>query len=178
VGSVVNGETDSSGTTDIATTATAIPWGALTAGSDYLAAQTLTVTTNASNGYTVTLLMDQALTSSAGDTINFFDDGVAVTDPANWSDPAGTMGSADTYGHMGFTSDDADIAVADRFSSGEWAGDALAGDHIVLHNSGPADGSTQSSGLAHVAFRIKTNALQEAGSDYTAQLTYVATPIF
>ena len=177
-GSVVNGEADSGGTTDIATTATAIPWGTLTAGTTKLAAQTLSVTTNASNGYAVTLVMDQRLTSSAGDTINFFDDGTPATDPANWSAPATTLGSVDTYGHMGFTSDDANIAAADLFNAGEWAGDALAGDHIVLHHSGPSDGSTQSSGLSHVGFRIQTSALQEAGSDYTAQLTYVATPIF
>ena len=177
-GSVVNGETDSGGTTDIATTATAIDWGTLTAGTTKLAAQTLSVTTNASNGYAVTLVMDQRLTSSAGDTINFFDDGTPATDPANWSAPATTLGSVDTYGHMGFTSDDANIAAADLFNAGEWAGDALAGDHIVLHHSGPSDGSTQSSGLSHVGFRIQTSALQEAGTDYTAQLTYVATPIF
>ena len=174
----VNGEGDSGGTTDVTTTPTAIPWGTLTAATDYLAAQKLAVTTNASNGYTVTLIMDQRLTSSAGDTINFFDDGTPATDPANWSDPATTLGSPDTYGHMGFTSDDANIAAADLFNAGEWAGDALAGDHIVLHHTGPSDGSTQNSGMAHVGFRIKTSALQEAGSDYTAQLTYVATPIF
>ena len=177
-GSVVNGEADSGGTTDIATTATAIPWGTLTAGTTKLAAQTLSVATNASNGYAVTMVMDQRLTSSAGDTINFFDDGTPATDPADWSAPATTLGSVDTYGHMGFTSDDANIAAADLFNAGEWAGDALAGDHIVLHHSGPSDGSTQSSGLSHVGFRVQTSALQEAGSDYTAQLTYIATPIF
>jgi len=174
----VNGEADSGGTTDVTTTATAIPWGALTAGSDYLAAQKLAVTTNASNGYSVVLVMDQALTSSAGDTIDFFVDGSGTTDDLDWAAPATTIGSVATYGHMGFTSDDADITAADVFASGFWAGDALAGNHIVLHNSGPSDGSTQSSGMAHVGFRIETSALQEAGSDYTAQLTYIATPIF
>ena len=174
----VNGETESGGTTDSATSATAIGFGALTAGTVYLAAQKIGVTTNASNGYAVTLLMDQALTSSAGDTINFFDDGVAVTDPGAWTAPATTIGSVNTYGHFGFTSNDSDIVAADRFSTGEWAGDALAGDHIVLHNAGPSDGTTQDSGSAYVGFIVQTSALQEAGSDYTAQLTYVATPIF
>ena len=174
----VNGEGDSGGTVDVTTSATAIPWGSLTATSDYLAAQKLAVTTNASNGYSVVLVMDQALTSSAGDTIDFFVDGSGTTDDLDWAAPATTIGSVATYGHMGFTSDDADITAADVFASGFWAGDALAGNHIVLHNSGPSDGSTQNSGMAHVGFRIETSALQEAGSDYTAQLTYIATPIF
>jgi len=175
---VMNGESDSGGTTDVNTTAIAIPWGTLTAGSDYLAAQTLTVATNATNGYTVVVAFDQPLTSTAGDIIDFFNDGANVADPIAWADPAATLDTVTTYGHMGFTADDSNIGGTDDFGTAEYAGDGVAGDHVVLSHSGPSDGTTQDKGLGHLGFKLRISALQESGDSYTAAMTYVATPTF
>ena len=48
----------------------------------------------------------------------------------------------------------------------------------VFKNNGPADGTTQNIGTAKVGYKVEISPLQEAGSDYTATLTYVATPVF
>jgi hypothetical protein len=48
----------------------------------------------------------------------------------------------------------------------------------VFKHNGPADGTTQDIGKARVGYKVEISALQEAGSDYTATLTYVATPVF
>ena len=175
--SAANGE---SGNTDIATTATSIPWGSLTSGAAKVARQDLTVATNATNGFIVTLNFDQALTSAAGDTIDFFKDGSTQASSTAWASPADTTGSVNTYGHMGFTSEDSDIGsnrtASEDFGIALYAGDATS-THVVFDHTGSADGTTADKGATRIGFKIESASRQEGGV-YSAQLTYVVTPTF
>lgn len=155
---------------------TSVNFGTLAVGNSAVMGQELKVTTNATYGYSVTVQQNQALTNAAGATIDSFDNGVVPGAPIAWNNPTGTLGSTATYGHMGFTTDDADLSVRD-FTSSKWFGFSGTSPVEVMYNNGPADGSTQSKGLAKVAYRLHITALQEAG-DYTNTLTYIATPSY
>jgi hypothetical protein len=48
----------------------------------------------------------------------------------------------------------------------------------VFRHDGPTDGSVAGEGTAQVIYKQEISALQEAANDYTATLTYVATPVF
>ena len=170
-----NGE---AGTTDITTTATTIPWGTLTPSTAKVARQDLAVSTNAKNGFAVTLVSDQDLTSAVGANINAFKDAAIPGTPEAWAAPAATIDEADTYGHEGITSEDATLAAGDSFGTALFTGISSSTATQVFYHTGPANGTTANKGATKVGFKIEISALQEAADDYTQNLTYVATPIF
>ncbi len=159
-----------------AVSSTSIAFGRLTAGVATTTAQLLTVNTNATNGYVVTVQVDGDLQSSTGATIDGFD---GATDPTPWSSPAATLGDPTTYGHWGVTSDDTSIASR----AGAEFGDnlfiaATTTPQEVMQFGGPVDGVGKGEGTTTVGYRVEISALQEAGDDYSTTLTYVATPTF
>ena len=175
-GGTVNGESIST-----TTTATAIGFGTLASGTPVVAAQDLAVITNAQNGFVVTVHQDQNLLSSNGADIDTFKDGANTATPTTWTAPLATLGSENTYGHMGLTSDDTDLN-ANEFYSGsviKWAGNfySTTTRPIFSHNA-PSDGVTQNIGKARVGYKIQVSALQEAATDYTNHLIYICTPTF
>jgi hypothetical protein len=162
-------------------TATTIPFGTLVANSATTAAQELSVTTNASYGYAVTVQVDQQLTSSTGADIDGFQDGAYTSTPIPWDAPAESISNEDTWGHWGLTSDDATFGLDDPFDvgvTGQLFVSASTTPVEVMRHDGPSDGTTQNIGRAQVGYKVQISALQEAGNDYTATLTYVATPVF
>lgn len=173
-GVAVNG-----GTTTGSTTAIAIPFGELQAGVASTAAQNLAVATNASNGFVVTVQVDQQLQSATGADIDGFANGSYVTTPIAWTGPTPSVGNEDTYGHWGLTTEDETLgdSLTDLFGSELYASASTTPVEVFRHN-GPADGETPHIGLTRVGYRAEISALQEAGNDYTATLTYVATPVF
>lgn len=174
-GTSINGDT-TTGTTSTTT----IPFGELTNGVATTTAQLLTVSTNASNGYVVTVQTDGDLQSSTGATIDPFDDGVANDTPAAWSAPAGTVGSPDTYGHWGITSDDPSTTRSTEFTGSDYIG-ATTTPRVVMSHDGPANGTNIAGlgqGTTTVGYKVEISALQEAGDDYEAYVTYIATPTF
>jgi len=177
-------------TTTATTTATSTPFGTLIVGATSTAAHDLSVTTNASYGYVVTLEQDHELRNSNLDTINSFDnspDGTGSTTPHVWNEPTNTLDQRNTYGHMGITTNDSDLgAGAPNDGYADYAGEKFAGlssttPVVVLAHAnaamGSADGKTQNKGFATVAYVIRVSGLQEAG-DYTNTLTYICTPTF
>jgi len=181
ISAVASGQTNANGeagTTSVTTTATTIPWGELTPDTAKIARQDLSVSTNARNGFTVTLWQDQNLLSSIGADIDIFKDG-SNGSPAAWASPAATIDLEDTYGHEGITSEDASLSGGDTFSSALY--DAIgtqAAPLEVFYHTGPANGTTANKGATKIGFKIEVSSLQEAASDYTQSLTYIATPIF
>ncbi len=171
-GTAVNGDV-----TTGSTTATAIPFGVLTADTAEIRSQELTVATNARNGFSVTVQTDGDLESSTGAIIDSFTDGtdIAVAGTA-WTAPGDDVNDELTWGHWGMTSDDTDLAndldAADSYIA------ASTTAREVFSHTGPADGSTQDIGLAVVGYQIEITPLQEAADDYQAILTYIATPTF
>ena len=172
-GTAVNGDTTTGNTSS-----TSIPFGTLTDASATTSAQQLTVNTNAANGYVVTIQLDGALRSSTGEDIDGFQDGSDIDTPIPWVDPAGTLGSPNTYGHWGFTTDDATTtrSAGDEFDLLEYAA-ASTSERVVMSHDGPVNGVGMGVGTTTVGYKVRISALQAAG-DYSTTLTYVATPTF
>ncbi len=165
------------------TTATAIPFGTLVANTASTSAQQLSVATNASYGFAVTVQVDQQLTSSTGADIDGFADGTYTSTPASWTAPSESIADEDTWGHWGLISDDETLTsgLTDPFNAagaGQRFVSASTTPVEVFRHNGPANGSTQNIGTARVGYKVEISDLQEAGSDYNATLTYVATPVF
>ncbi len=171
----ING-TSTTGTT----TATAVPFGVVAVGITETLLQTLTVETNARNGFSVTVEQDGNLQSSTGADIDGFLNGAYTNTPTAWAAPANTLLQENTYGHWGLTSTDADLN-ANEFNVGtggdRWVA-ASTTPRVVFSHNGPADGVAQNYGRADVGYQIQISPLQEAGDDYNTTLTYIATPTF
>jgi hypothetical protein len=158
------------------TTATAIPFGVLTAGSAKVMAQRLNVTTNARNGFVVTVEQDQNLLSSTGADIDGFIDGAYTNTPTAWVAPTNTILDENTWGHWGLTSEDSNLN-GDEFGAALYVAASTTPRQIFAHN-GPSDGTTADIGETDIGYRIQISPLQEAGDDYSTVLTYIATPTF
>lgn len=181
----VNGVSDgtlvnTSDTTGGDTTATEIPFGTLVADTASSAAQNLEVSTNAANGFVVTVQVDQQLLSANGADIDGFRDGGYDTTPVAWESPGATPGQENEYGHWGLSSNDDTLTagLSDFFSGGDNFVSASTTPVEVFRHDGPTDGTVSGEGNADVIYKIETTSLQEAAEDYTATLTYVATPVF
>jgi hypothetical protein len=162
-------------------TATTIAFGALTANNASSAAQRLSVSTNASYGFAVTVQTDQQLTSSSGADIDGFLNGAYTNTPLSWASPSASIANENTWGHWGITTNDETFGLSDPFDvggAGQLFVSASTTPVQVFRHGGPSDGTTQNIGRADVAYQVEISALQEAGTDYTATLTYVATPVF
>jgi len=177
-GNTINGTT-----TTGSSTPTAIPFGTLQAGVASTVAQQLSVSTNASNGFVVTVQADSQLISATGADIDGFISGAYTSTPTDWVAPTPTLGQENTYGHWGITTNDASVGVGltDEFDVGgtgnEYVSASTTPVEVFRHN-GPADGNTPNVGQTEVGYQIQITSLQEAGDDYSATLTYVATPVF
>lgn len=165
------------------TSATSIPFGVLTQGSATTSAQQLSVSTNASYGFAVTVQVDQQLLSSTGADIDGFIDGAYTNTPVAWVPPTGTISNENTWGHWGLTTEDDSLTagLSDPFDAGGTGQLFVAASTTpveVFRHNGPSDGTTPSVGSTRVGYKVEISPLQEAGNDYTATLTYVATPVF
>ena len=172
---VINGTS-----TSIASTATTLPFGTLVSGTTTTIGQRLNVTTNARNGFVVTVQENQPPTSGSGAIINSFQNGATTSVPQPWSLPSGIINQYNTYSHFGLTSDDSDLNGGEFVISTttKYVGNFLTLPRQVFSNNGPADGVTNNQGSTSVAYSIAISPLQAAGNDYTNTLTYVATPTF
>ncbi|MCU0679309.1 MAG: hypothetical protein MUC28_02585 [Planctomycetes bacterium] len=168
-------------------TATTTPFGTLIVGATSTVCQMLEVTTNADDGFIVTVEQDGELLSDSGSNINSFNnsqDGTGSTTPAAWAVPRNELDNYHTYGHMGLFTDDADVEDdgGGDFDNGETGAVWFAGLNstdplIVFAHDGPSDGETQSIGHTNVLYQAEIGSLQEAG-DYESTLTYICTPTY
>jgi hypothetical protein len=153
-------------------------FGTLAPGAPAVMAQRLNVVSNAVGGFTVTVQANQNLLSGTGADIDTFKDGASTAVPTAWTAPLNTLGTEATYGHFGVTSEDASLSAGDEFGSALFAGNLVASPREVFYHTGSADGIANDVGSTSVAYKVEIGSLQEAGNDYTATLTYVATPTF
>jgi hypothetical protein len=162
------------------TTATTIPFGVLTAGAVKTMGQRLNVTTNARNGFVVTVEQDQNLLSSTGADIDGFTNGNYQNTPIAWTAPTNNIALENTWGHWGLTTTDSNLDA--QLGGGSFAGNlyvaASTTPRNVFAHTGPSDGVTDDIGSTSVAYSIQISPLQEAGDDYSTTLTYIATPTF
>ena len=162
-----------------ATTPTTIPFGTLVADSIYTLGQQLSVSTNARNGFVVTVEQDGNLQSSTGADIDGFKDGAYTNTPTAWTVPVETLLQENTWGHWGLTSNDSDLNAGEFTGGGgnKWVAASTTPRQIFSH-TGSADGTTQDYGQVEVAYQVQITPLQEAADDYNATLMYIATPTF
>lgn len=175
-----NGTTVNGTTTSTSSTATLLDFGTLTPGTPKTVGQRLNVATNARNGFSVTVYQDQNLTSATGADIDLYIDGATTSTPTAWTAPANTLDNYDTYGHIGLTSSDSTLSAGDVFGANLYVGDFVAStsQREIFYHDGPSDGTTDNIGSTTVAYTIQITNLQEAGTDYSNILTYIATPTF
>lgn len=175
-GTLVNTADTTGGDTD----ATNIPFGALDADTASTAAQQLEVTTNATNGFVVTVVADGQLESATGATINGYRNGNYDTTPVAWEGPTPSLGSEETYGHWGISSDDTTLTsgLSDLYSGGDNFVSASTTPVEVFRHDGPTNGTGAGIGTTTVIYKVEISPLQEAADDYEAVLTYIATPVF
>jgi len=156
-------------------TATTIPFGNLVNGVIDTLAQRLNVTTNAAQGFAVTVYQDSNFLSSTGADIDGFANGTYTNTPATWSAPSNSVSDEKTWGHWGLTS--TDDYNSDEFASNKWVA-ASTTPRIIFTHASSSDGTTDDVGSTTIGYQAQITSLQEAGDDYTTTLTYVATPTF
>jgi hypothetical protein len=164
-------------------TSSSLPFGTIAPATHNELGLQLNVTTNASNGFAVTVHEDQDLTSNKGNIIHLFSNANATSTPSPWTSPTNVINNPNTYGHVGITSDDtSSTAVGGPFfgsSTPLYAGSFNPTSTLIVFGwTGPADGTTQNVGAAKVTTRIEIGPLQAAANDYQNNLIYVATPVF
>jgi hypothetical protein len=160
------------------TTATTVPFGMVNVDTEYLLAQDLSVTTNSENGFTVAVYADTDLISTSGATIDSFTDGTAVSLPTTWNNPSAQYGSPDTYGHWGLTTEDVSLTDNDSFGDALYVGNFINTPREVMYATSSADGSTPNIGSTRVGYKMEVTTMQEASTDYSTRLVYIATPTF
>ena len=177
---VVDGQTVNADaqTTTGTTTATTVPFGLVQSGNEYVMAQDLTVSTNSNDGFTVRVFADGDLESGAGATIDSFADGGGDATPAIWAQPSGISGTDNTYGHWGLTTEDITLSDDDSFGDALYVGNFVDNPREVFYGTSSADSLTDHIGKTRVGYKLEITDLQEAATDYTTRLVYVATPVF
>jgi hypothetical protein len=154
-------------TTNVSTTATGIPFGALTIGTSTIAAQRLSITTNASNGYEIYTMQDQQLGNPRGDKIP----GVAATNasPLAWTSGCVTS-STGCYGYH------AGSAILSGGSVRFAANDSYAALTSTIAEVGYG-GAPASSSFMDMVYRLQLGNLQGAGA-YQNNIMYIVAPSF
>lgn len=177
IAGVANGQSvnGSPTTTSTTTTATTLPFESLSANTSKVLAQDLTVTTNASNGFVVTVTQSQNLLSSTGADIDGFANGNYNNTPIAWSSPTATIANENSWGHWGLTSED-DLN-SNEFGTDLWVAASSTPRQVFQHPTS-SNGVSDNIGRTRVGYQAQVSALQEAGDDYSTTLTYVATPTF
>ncbi len=153
--------------TTVTSTASTIGYGSLTVGdgSPNIAAQRLTVTTNATGGYTATVRQNNDLTSAAADTI----DPVSGTNTTPAAFPTGF-----TDGRFGYHTTDTSLCTGtgSRFSTN----DTYAQLDTTPFEVACAAGAVTSE-QTDVVYKLVIGILQEAGN-YENEITYIATATY
>ncbi|MBU1663340.1 hypothetical protein KJ627_03850 [Patescibacteria group bacterium] len=180
--STVLGGSDSASTNSVqAATTSTLPFGEQTIGQGTVLGQQVIVSTNANNGYIVTLQQNQDLGSGANDIDDFFATNAVPQKWENTTHPTSTVPSVDT-GWFGYTTADDSLSIGSpaRFGSGTdradyWAGLTATSTayEIAYNDSVVIDGET-----TNVGFKLEINAYQPAGYYSGTVLTYICTGLF
>lgn len=172
------GYANSATSTFATSTSIALPFGVLTQNVSKTLAQRLNVSTNAINGYVVTVEQDTQLQSSTGADIDGFVNGAWNDTPAAWQAPGNNVVNEDTWGHWGLSSTDGTTTRSGgEFTTDTWVA-ASTTPTVIMYHDDPADGVTEGIGSSTIGYQVEITALQEAGDDYNTTLTYIATPTF
>ncbi len=152
-------------TTTVTSAANSITYGSLTPSVTAVAAQTITVSTNATGGYTTTLQQDGNLRNNNGDAISATTGSNAS--PAAW--PTGI-----TAGYFGYHTTDSSLCTGttSRFSSNNtYAAATTTPAEIACSTTTAANEQTS------IVYKVEVGTLQDAGT-YQNIITYITTAQF
>lgn len=182
VAAVVSGSCTTTGGTTITSTASTIPFGTVTAETFYDICQSLTVTTNASGGYTVTVYTTAGLDAGASAfAVGSCDGACTLTTPSTWA-TATNNGYAvcmdDTTGNAAATANAGwDTAAEECGGAGqkfELVADIGASDTPSTIMS---SATGVSSDVSLAGWRLSADGTQAAGA-YTGTADYITTGTF
>jgi len=162
VAGVASAASVNSSTTNVTTTSTTIPFGTITASTNKIAAQDLSIATNAGSGYTVTIKYTGTLSNGSGGVI---------TDWTGTNASPTTFSAAGTPA-FGYTTEDAVLGTgtAGRFTSNKWAGFTTSPLEVIYNAAAASD-------TVRIGFQAGIATTTPAGS-YTTTVIYTATPIY
>lgn len=152
-------------TTTITSTGTTVPFGTLIISTPAVAAQRITVSTNAVNGYTTTIQQNNDLINGSAKTI----DGVSGTNAS-----PGTFPGSVSRGAFGYHTSDTSLCTGTtgRFTADDTYAKITTTALEVACNTGVA-----SSEQTDIVYKLLIGALQENGS-YTNDVTFITTGTF
>jgi hypothetical protein len=168
IAGVSSGQTVNSATTTETTTSTTVPFSASASigTTAHIAAHDLTVSTNGSGGYTISVASTTTNPLTSGS--NFFNTFTGTNgSPTTWSAPAGAANSSS--GYFGYTSGGTN--ASSQFASNKWAGPTTTAAVIASKSS------AASADVTRVGWQIQANAFQPPGA-YTGVELLVATPTY
>ncbi|MFA4930827.1 MAG: DUF2341 domain-containing protein, partial [Patescibacteria group bacterium] len=171
IDAVASGQSVNGATTNIDTASDQIDFGTLSGAADLIGAHDVTISTNATSGFIVTLQSSGDFTSGANN-LNDFTGTNSV--PTIWLSPPGSG----TESYWGYTTDDPSLSqvVVDRFISNKWASFTSAPAEIFSHGQ-PTDGITTGEGTTRVGYQLEITNHQPAGY-YTTNLIYICTATY
>lgn len=152
--------------TDVETTATGVPFGALLLSTPVEAAHRLAVTTNAGQGYKIFALQRQGLLSPSAEI-----EPVSSTNesPAGWTTGC-DGGAAGCFGyHAG---EDVLEGGSTRFAANDTYAAFTTSPKEIAYNSGPATDKR-----TDVVYKVEARDLQAAGA-YEGNIIYIVVPVF
>ncbi len=162
---VNNGDSCNGSTTTGTSTATTLPFGAVTTASNSILCQDLAAATNATNGYTISLRYTGQPQNSTADVIA--DHSGTNTSPTTFSSPG-----TEAYG---YTTSDASLGsgTADRFTSPAqaWAAATTSNAEVAFSATGTA--------LTHyfIGHQVGISSTT-AGGTYSTTIIYTCTPVY
>lgn len=168
VDGLVAGTTVAGVVTTAPTTPATIAFGSLLPNNVYAAAQRLSVTTNAYEGYQVLLSAASGLLNAYGDPIGSLSS--SNSSPAAWN----TTCALNTNGCFGYHTTDASLANGSaRFAPlDSFAGVQPILNDEIMYSSLPASGDQQD-----ILYQVSISALQPAG-EYETSISYIAVPVY
>ena len=158
---VASGQTVNGATTNVTTTSSTVPLGALSTGTNKIGAQDLVIGTNSAGGYTVTIKYTAALTNGSHN----------MTDTTGTNAAPASFAAAGTE-QFGYTTNDTTLGTgtAGRFTSNTWA-KFTTSPLEVAYNAGPASETTR------IGYQAGIGALTPPGS-YSTTVVLVVTPTY
>jgi hypothetical protein len=163
---VIAGTTVDGHTSDVTTTATSVSFGDVVANDAVVAIQRLALGTNATEGYQVLVFTDQLLTNGYGSTIPLVTGTNAA--PLSWAAGCPTLQTG-CFGYH--TSDDVLEGPSVRFAADDTFAGLTTAPEEIIYSGVPGTEDHD------IVYKLLVRELQESG-DYTANLTYIISPVY
>ncbi len=167
---LASGTVTSGGTLTATSTYNTLPFGNITANQSALAGQSVTVTTNALSGYTVSMAMTTGMTGTSGKVLQPFEaNSASWATPVAWTAPTGsnlTTPGSTTASFIGANTSDTRVSGWSS-PTGKWA-PVDSTYNTVDESTAPDNGTT-----VNITYQVETDVYQPADT-YTGTLQYNA----